>query len=128
MFFVFVVFFMFMTFFQSTSYKVASLVALQEEQILNALGIEKQIDYKSTTNNSTFVQCMFFVVLMFLLSWKEILLNCLLFSGAPARIRTADLLITNQEYKFKKINIINVNWKLFQFCTHYRHSGIFFYV
>ena len=31
-------------------------------------------------------------------------------------------LITNREFKFKKINTINVNWKLFQICTHYRHS------
>ena len=31
------------------------------------------------------------------------------FDGAPARIRTADLLITNRESKFKKINTINVN-------------------
>ena len=42
--------------------------------------------------------------------------------GVSARIRTADLLITNRESKFKKINTINVNWKLFQICTHYRHS------
>jgi len=46
------------------------------------------------------------------------------FNGAPARIRTADLLITNRESKFKKINIIDVNLKLIQICTHYRHNGI----
>ena len=39
--------------------------------------------------------------------------------GAPARIRTADLLITNRESKFKKINTINVILKLFQICTHH---------
>ena len=47
----------------------------------------------------------------------------LFFSGAPARIRTADLLITNRESKFKKINTINVNCKLFQIWTHYEHTN-----
>ena len=60
------------------------------------------------------------------LNYKKLTL-ILLSDGAPARIRTADLLITNQESKFKKINTINVNLNFIQICTHYRHSGIFFY-
>ncbi len=39
----------------------------------------------------------------------KFIVNKQVFDGAPAQIRTADLLITNQDSKLKKINTINVN-------------------
>ena len=49
-----------------------------------------------------------------------------LIDGAPARIRTADLLITNQLYKFKKTIVYNNYQALFltwqQSCNNVMYS------